>query len=50
MERGFLNPQLTDVTKKKDDPNYDEKVEYNTVLADFTDFLIVRIYSLYKYG
>ena len=39
-ERGLLDPQVTYASKiKKDDPNYEEKVEYSTVLADCADFL-----------
>jgi hypothetical protein len=39
-ERGLLDLQVTYVAKiKKDDPNFEEKVEYAAVLADCADFL-----------
>ena len=47
-ERGLLDPQVTYVSKiKKDDPNYEEKVEYSTVLADCADFLNEKTSLMY---
>ena len=47
-ERGLLDPQVTYASKiKKDDPNYEEKVEYNTVLADCADFLNEKTSLMY---
>jgi hypothetical protein len=39
---------VTNVSKiKKDDPNYDEKVEYSTVLTDCTSFLNEKTSLMY---
>ena len=39
LERGLLNPEVTYIAKiKKDDPDFEEKVEYASVLADCANF------------
>jgi hypothetical protein len=47
-ERGLMDPQVTcGIKVKKGDPNYEEKVEYSTVLADWADFLNEKTSLIY---
>ncbi len=44
----MLDPEVTYVSKiKKDDPKYEAKMEYSTILADCTNFLNKKTSLMY---